>query len=227
MTPFLHRLFSPRRKLSKRQRPESPESATGGRQPDLACSMSRRRARRSRSGFCELKAVSAESLGARASRSSPQQGRQSLWHEHTRTPVSRYDSTPNLAPRGTRKGASGESAGTLPQSSFATVATRRGEEQSLTLQRPQARPRAILTRGAARGRAGPNISAPEANAPRAPASTANAASRSSLGRARRSSPWARAPLFGLKPSSPRRKAPDRGPGSLLISPESGEVPRTS
>jgi len=45
---------------------------------------------------------------------------------------------------------------------------------------------------------------PEANAPRAPASTANAASRSPWGELGRSSPWARAPLFGLKAWSPRR-----------------------
>jgi hypothetical protein len=53
------------------------------------------------------------------------------------------------------------------------------------------------------------------NAPRAPASTANAASRSSLGRARRSSPWARAPLFRAEAVVSSPQAPDRGPGRLF------------
>jgi hypothetical protein len=213
LTPFLHRLFSPRRKLSKLRHAESPESTTmagDNRAGLLHVALDDRDL-----VLLRAKAVSSESLGARAGRSSPQQGRQSLWHEQTRTPVSRCDSTPNLAPRGTRRGASGESAGTLPQSSFATVATRRGEEQSLTLQRPQARPGAILTRGAARGRAGRTSRRLRQNAPRAPASTANAASRSSLGRARRSSPWARAPLFRAEAVVSSPQAPDRGPGRLF------------
>jgi hypothetical protein len=49
--------------------------------------------------------------------------------------------------RGTN-GAGGESfPRTLPQSSYATVATRRRGTQSFALQRPQARPTSILTQG--------------------------------------------------------------------------------
>ena len=138
LTPFWHRVFSPGRKLSKRLHAESPESTTmagDNRAGLLYVAIDDRDL-----VLLRAKAVSSEGLGARAGRSSPQQGRQSLWHEQARTPVSRCDSTPNLAPRGTRKGRAGRALETLPQSSFATVATWRGEEQSLTLQRPQARP---------------------------------------------------------------------------------------
>ena len=56
--------------------------------------------------------------------------------------------------RGTN-GAGGESfPRTLPQSSYATVATRRRGTQSFALQRPQARPTSILTQGRRRYKEG-------------------------------------------------------------------------
>jgi hypothetical protein len=75
---------------------------------------------------------------------SPQAG--PPWRQAPR--VDRHFRTPVNLTRPLQSGAGVESSPeTLPQSSFATVATLRRGEQSLTLQRPQARPDRFLLRG--------------------------------------------------------------------------------